>query len=370
MREIKPNLIPELSEHRGQKKISEVGPYDIFNYRELVKILARLAYENKDHLLFFRGQSEDHLNKANSSTIYPSIYRSEHLSVGELRYRFRVLEAAAKQLKELFVREKLYGYEELRKKPYVQYSILQHYMVCRTPLLDLTQSIRVACSFAQLFTSKNYAFIYVIGLPYITNRISINSEHDIVNIRLLSISPPDALRPYFQDGYLAGTTDITTEYSSDKTELDFNNRLIAEFRIPNNDIFWGRGFSIIPEEALLPANDKVKDLCESITTDLSTSYQSAELGEFIEAWSVLEKTLLSLATTSSKNVRTVVSASAIIKENFQASQELLNLIDNIRRFRNEVIHGSRRTNSIELLKQLENIKNVQSQVEGIIKRGY
>ena len=61
------------------------------------------------------------------------------------------------------------------------------------------------------------------GLPYITNRISVNSEQDLVNVRLLSICPPDALRPYFQEGYLAGTDEVTTDYDS-KDELDFTKR--------------------------------------------------------------------------------------------------------------------------------------------------
>ena len=48
----------------------------------------------------------------------------------------------------------------------------------------------------------NSAFVYVFGLPYYHNRISIDSEHDLVNIRLLSIMPPEALRAYFQEGFL------------------------------------------------------------------------------------------------------------------------------------------------------------------------
>ena len=70
----------------------------------------------------------------------------------------------------------------------MQWSILQHYEVCGTPLIDFTHSFRVACSFAQLENESDRAYIYVFGLPYITNRISINSEHDLINIRLLSIS--------------------------------------------------------------------------------------------------------------------------------------------------------------------------------------
>jgi len=60
--------------------------------------------------------------------------------------------------------------------------------------------LRVACSFATMDNENEFAYIFVFGLPYFTNRITINSEHDIINIRLLSICPPTALRPYFQEG--------------------------------------------------------------------------------------------------------------------------------------------------------------------------
>lgn len=68
--------------------------------------------------------------------------------------------------------------------------------------------------------NEEFGYVYVFGFPYITNRISRNSEHDLINVRLLSICPPTALRPYFQEGYLAGTDEVTTNFDS-KSELDF-----------------------------------------------------------------------------------------------------------------------------------------------------
>ena len=172
-------------------------------------------------------------------------------------------------LAELFKKNKIQGQYQLRRKKYIQWSILQHYEVTKTPLLDITQSIRVACSFAQLKNNEDRAFVYVFGLPYYTNRISINSEHDLINIRLLSIAPPQALRPYFQEGFLVGTTDITDEYEK-KQELDLNNRLIAKFEIPNSDTFWDESFNKIPEDALYPKNDTIENMCNEIKKYLKT----------------------------------------------------------------------------------------------------
>ena len=263
MRKIEPTLTENITRHIGSEPVGKASPYLVETYRELVEQVACLSYLNKDQLLFFRGQTQDLRNKAGVSTFYPSIYRGDNLRKREVADRFGVLNQAAHRLKDLFHDEKVNGYTDVRRKRYIQWSILQHYGVCNTPLLDLTHSLRVACSFAQQGTSKEKVFVYAFGLPYITNRITINSEHDIVNVRLLSICPPDALRPYFQEGYLAGTSDITIDYTS-KSELDFNNRLIAKFAIPNTEQFWGEGLSKIPESMLYPQNDRIEKLCQSI----------------------------------------------------------------------------------------------------------
>ena len=270
MRRITPELTPELFEHFGnpqQAKIASGEAYKVSTFRQLVENTARLAFKNKDHLLFYRGQANDYKNKANTSTFYPSIYRGDYLPQKELKDRFDTLKKAGDILVRLFEEQKIEGYREVRKRRSIQWSILQHYEVCPTPYLDFTHSLRVACSFATIDNNNESAYIYVFGLPYLTNRISTNSEHDIINIRLLSICPPKAFRPYFQEGYLVGTDGVTTKYDS-KSELDLNNRLIAKFEIPNNDSFWGEGFHQIPKSSLYPENDPIEELCNRIKKDL------------------------------------------------------------------------------------------------------
>lgn len=146
--------------------------------------------------MFFRVQTHDY-KKANSRkfTFYPTIYRG-YLPEEELKYSFDKLNIASEKLVKLFKENEIDGINELKRKKYIQWSILQHYEVTDTPLIDITQSLKVACSFAQLDEKSREVFVYVFGLYYI-NRISHNSEQDLVNIRLLSISPPKALRPYF-----------------------------------------------------------------------------------------------------------------------------------------------------------------------------
>ena len=283
MREIKGiQVTKELKEHFEEKtgeeiksrnietkEIAETEGYYIETYRDLVEQVANLSYINKEYLLFFRGQKKDH-KKANSrkSTFYPTIYR-DYLSEKEKKYRFDTLNIACKKLVALFNENNIEGRKELERKKYIQWSILQHYEVTDTPLIDITQSLKVACSFAQLDNENSEAFVYVFGLPYYINRISYNSEQDLVNIRLLSISPPKALRPYFQEGFLVGTEDITYNYGNDKDELDLNNRLIAKFKIPNNTEFWGSEFKKIPKEALYPSKDQIAEICNRIRDEIN-----------------------------------------------------------------------------------------------------
>jgi hypothetical protein len=113
-------------------------------------LLIQLAYANNDHLLFFRGQGRDYKNKARASSFYPSIYRGERLSREELALRFDMLKSSVRRLVDGFRRENFPGANEIKRRKYIQWSILQHYEVYPTPLLDFTQSVRVACSFAML----------------------------------------------------------------------------------------------------------------------------------------------------------------------------------------------------------------------------
>jgi hypothetical protein len=63
----------------------------------------------KVELLFFRGQTQDFVNKAQVSTFYPSIYREDNLQQQEIVYRFEVLDQASRQLRDLFTDTRLMG---------------------------------------------------------------------------------------------------------------------------------------------------------------------------------------------------------------------------------------------------------------------
>jgi hypothetical protein len=224
----------------------------------------------------------------------------------------------------------------------------------------LTHSVRVACSFAFADKPKTDPFVYVFGLPYVTNRISINSEQDIVNVRLLSICPPDALRPYFQEGYLAGTDEITVDFSSSKDELDFNSRLIAKFQISQGKTFWGRGFAPIPMKALYPEGDRILDICRQIGLEVEDAIQPADLGRFLQAWTRLESRLLSLARELSDRVYSVAEAIRVLERKERLSSQLLQKLSDLRKLRNTAVHEPTRLEPGQLAQGEREVEDVMS----------
>ncbi len=357
MQSITPQLTTELIDHVGGLNVWHAAAYKIRSYRELVEHVARLSYANRNQLVCFRGQNNDYQSKAQGSTLYPAIYRGDTLAHAELEVRLRNLDSASRTLVKLFDLHAIEGARDIARKKYVQWSILQHYEVVPTPLLDITHSLRVACSFAQLSSTDGVCYIYVLGFPYPTNRISINSEEDIVNIRLLSICPPSALRPYFQEGYMAGTPDVTSNYES-KTELDFRNRLIAKFEIPKAKNFWKGGFEGMPKGALYPSNDRVYKLCQEIVAQIGKEEASTgDLGRLLVEWAKVEEKLLPRARQLTSRNLSITEAIRALVENGILSNETAGDLDRVRRVRNTAAHTPARIGPAEVARALEQLQD-------------
>ena len=165
------------------------------------------------------------------------------------------------------------GRKNIRVYEILRWSILQHYDVCPTPLLDITHSIRVACSFAHYDVNhQDEVFIYVLGMPQINGSVTASSEQGIQIIRLLSICPPNAKRPHYQEGYLAGefpTIGYIEKAEYSRGEMDFARRLICKFRIADRNSFWDEDFKPIPETYLCPDDrDEMVEIASQIKDGL------------------------------------------------------------------------------------------------------
>lgn len=331
---------------------------EVSSFYDLIMEIAELSYKNPDVMLFYRGQNNNY-TKNNIATLYPTIYRADNK--GDINFDFKVLnEAALKLIDALKADDRIDSEElkEIRKIKLLQYSILQHYEVCKTPLLDLTQSIKVACSFAILNNEKNIGYIYVLGLPYINGRISVDSEEYITNIRLLSISSSAAKRLFFQEGYL-----VQTEFASDiennikKDELDFNRRLLAIYKFKNNKQFWGEE-SPICENALYPNDDVMKEICNKIKgakyylSDKSNKSSNTKLlGDFLTLWSNVEN----YYNYKNRNTNNNTDNNLILNKSYVHNESYLRALQ---AFRNKVIHKPELIKDDDLIKNINKLKSL------------
>jgi hypothetical protein len=242
-------------------------PQRVETYDDLVKDVAQILHRNRNYVLYYRGQNNDYKAEG-KTTILPSIYRKKSDENRlMLKDRFKTLQQKTELLKKLFIDSiiKYAGTTMLNKYPEIAWSLLQHYEICDTPLLDLTHSLHVACSFAFDRNEGETGIIYVLGMPWQTDAIGYNAFEEVVNLRLLSVCPPQAQRPFFQEGYLAGPFPNYQLNDPDRKDLfDFSRRLIAKFEIPNRSDFWGTGFSTIPRVKLFPENDEIFQICQSL----------------------------------------------------------------------------------------------------------
>lgn len=338
----KTNSIPDSLPKMTQEEVMKSDGYLVNSYEELSKHIAELACANPNVILFFRGQGKDYMAGSTGnmhSSLLPTIYRKD-LSTKEKKYKIKQLEAAGKILSKKLKDEEVQNATIVGRKRMIQWSILQHYEVVDTPLIDVTQSLRVACSFAMLNNNSGYAYIYVIALPYYTNRISVNSEEYITNIRLLSIMPPEALRPYYQEGFLIGEDEYTEDLFEHKEEKDLSRRLLYKFKISienlsRSDENW------LNEERLMPQDDKMRKICEDVKKEVaSLSFRdddgvaNQKVGEFLLLWQPIEKILNEYLNVRDKTGRyNLVAAINQIED-----RELAKKLQKLRTIRNRLVH--------------------------------
>ena len=229
---------------------------------QLARRVAELQHLSRDHVLLSRGQGHDHRNVRNSTTLTPSLFRPsagrrDNPAGGVLDARFRRLRRAEQILVRRYAEADFPGQERLARQRILRWSLLQHYEICRTPLLDVTHSLRVAASFAAERTAEE-TFVYVLAAPNLSGAITASAEAGLQVVRLASVCPPVAVRPHLQEGYLLGEYPELGELDQKELyphfEIDFGRRLVAKFRL-RPEPFWDAspGFPPVPHAALYPS---------------------------------------------------------------------------------------------------------------------
>ena len=256
-----------------QTKNSQVRASDghaVGSYLELARKVATLQYRNPNFVLLFRGQSADHRNRMKNTSLKPGLFRPARGVAGNpaqdvLAQRFARLKAAEQALMDGYGAVDASGVTRLKRQRILRWSILQHYEICETPLLDVTHSLRIAASFASA-SEKPDVFVYVLGVPNLSGSITASAEAGLQIVRLSSVCPPQAVRPHIQEGYLLGQYpdlgDFEQKALYDHYETDFGVRLVAKFRLETG-AFWKRSkqFPQVSQKALYPT-DKDDPLCK------------------------------------------------------------------------------------------------------------
>jgi hypothetical protein len=247
------------------------------SFVDLAQKVAELQFLNRDHVLFFRGQNRDHTNNKGNTSLKPSLFRpltpGKNPTSATLHARFEKLKQAEQELVVRYGEARLLGAERLRRHRILRWSILQHYGVCTTPLLDVTHSLRIATSFASE-DADDAAFVFVLGVPNLSGAVTASSEAGLQIVRLSSACPPSAMRPHLQEGYLLGEypeiADFEQRAHYQHFEMDFGRRLVAKFRL-NPTKFWKSDtFPKVAEKALYPKRDPLETLMATLKQELNS----------------------------------------------------------------------------------------------------
>jgi hypothetical protein len=251
--------------------------HEVQSYFDLATKVAELHFRNRDHVLLFRGQTGDHRNQRGYTSLKPTLLRGgagRNPAVGELRKRFARLTTAEEILVDEYRKAGLLGRERVERLRIVRWSILQHYEVCPTPLLDVTHSLRIAASFAS-HGAAGAAHVFVLGVPNLSGGITASAEAGLQAIRLASVCPPSAVRPHLQEGYLLGEYPemwgIGQKALYLHHETDFGRRLIAKFRFDPASFWEGASFPIVGRQALYPTQDPMLEVTGRIKQRLAAA---------------------------------------------------------------------------------------------------
>jgi hypothetical protein len=250
------------------KAVSENSGKTVRRYRQLLDFVSELNYGNPRFDILYRGQGEDYqtgksgLLGETRSSIYPSIFRPRTgrtvlrptVRVG----RFEKLDQLSKDLIKAYPLE---GRIRLKMFKEVQWAILQHYNKTKTPLIDVTDSLLAAASFAyQNRNEKDVGYLYAFGIPHQQGSISYHVDERMVVVKLASACPPEARRAHRQHAYFVGNFPNQREPSKSH---NLASRMIAKFRLDFRK-FWIDGFYPLEEDMLFPKKDSMRELVKEL----------------------------------------------------------------------------------------------------------
>lgn len=246
---------------------ADVDPtaWAVHTYAELVRIVSFLGVMNSRWELAFRGQRSDRFK-----TILPTLYREtwwpprwagyDHpVTITDRPAVLKRLGELGPRVFEVCRRHGLPRWRTMRRVEAAQWSVIQHYELWPTPLVDVTRSVRVAASFALGLSdgtstadvTPTRGHLYVVALPSRTGSISYSLDEHLLAARLEAVCPPSARRPHLQDGLLVSRFPTDYEQAPAK-HYDLRRRVIAHLHLVDDGCFWSSDFPKMSMASLLP----------------------------------------------------------------------------------------------------------------------
>lgn len=245
------------------EQVSRSQPMKVENYHQLVEAVAEISYRNRDYFPVYRGQTKEYWTTTKlqpKSKIIPSIQRpasgskvvSSKLKTARQRALYDACNDLATMIKSNETLKHNFIAADFRNHEELCWSIFQHYKILPTPMLDVTQSLHVACSFASNGNSSRSAIVYMLGLEEVSPTIfySYFTGHQL--IRLLSVMPKTASRPFYQEGYMLAAFPQKLCFEA----VNYSARMLAKFEF-DPDNFWPTNLPAIPNDVLYPSSDKL-----------------------------------------------------------------------------------------------------------------
>lgn len=248
------------------RKVSEDAGIIVKDHFDLLKIISHIPFYNPKLDLVFRGQVKDRYTRSTiryngRSSIYPRIFRppknESRLKSHLLAERFGRLDSLVKIVGE---RYDFSGKQRVKAHVEVAWALLQHYEICDTPLIDVTDSIEVALFFATFGNNNEYGYFYIFGLPRHHSSISYQIDDRLVSVKLSAASPPEAIRAHFQRALFVGDFPHSNKRESGH---NLSKRMLAKLRIDMRSVSQEKFFTL-PEDLIYPKEDELKPWLDKI----------------------------------------------------------------------------------------------------------
>ena len=139
--------------------------------------------------------------------------------------------------------------------------------------------------------------------------------------------------------------------------MDFNRRIVAVYEFKNNREFWGSETPITIEN-LYPKEDIMKDICNKIKhwkyylDDRTVDKNS--IGEFLTLWNTLEEDVRH-KTNNNNFGQGIVTLS---RKRLPQYEKNIKGIDNLRKFRNKLVHGTNKVLDKQIQNEIIKLKNI------------